>query len=181
MYIWHQGCEADLWELLLLLTNLAGPNKVASHLYSYSFALKPDWSQKFALRQEIMEYFISVANSHGVTKNIVFKSTVKTTVFDGTTGTWLVTIQDQKTDRVHQRRAKILISAVGALTIPNECDIKGAGTFRGKMFHSARWDHSFDWEGKDVVVIGKFATSPPPPPSPPSSSPSLLTIPRQRL
>ena len=101
-----------------------------------------------------MEYFQSVANSHGITKNIVFKSTVRTADFDGTTGTWLVTVLDQETNTIHHKRAKILVSAVGALTIPNECDIKGAETFKGKMFHSARWDHSFDWASKDVVVIG---------------------------
>lgn len=34
---------------------------VASHFYSYSFALNPDWSQKFSLRSEIQAYFRSVA------------------------------------------------------------------------------------------------------------------------
>jgi cation diffusion facilitator CzcD-associated flavoprotein CzcO len=39
--------------------------------------------------------------------------------------------------------------------VPKECDVEGKETFKGKMFHSAKWDHSFDWSGKDVVVLGK--------------------------
>ncbi|KAL1954825.1 hypothetical protein VTO42DRAFT_555 [Malbranchea cinnamomea] len=127
---------------------------VASHLYSYSFALKPDWSRKFALREEIMEYFESVAEKYGVTKNITYRSAVQSASFDETTGTWLVTILDRQTNRAYERRAKFLVSAVGALSIPKECDINGAEKFKGKLFHSAKWDHSFDWAGKDVVVIG---------------------------
>ena len=34
---------------------------VASHFYSYSFALNPDWSQKFSMRSEIQAYFCNVA------------------------------------------------------------------------------------------------------------------------
>lgn len=134
--------------------------KVASHLYSYSFALNPDWSRKYALRPEIMEYFSSVAESHGVTKHITHSSTVQTATFDETSGTWIVTVLDQKRNSVHQRRAKVLISAVGALSVPKECDIQGAENFKGKLFHSAQWDHSFDWADKDVVVIGTLARLP---------------------
>lgn len=34
---------------------------VASHFYSYSFALNPNWTQKFSMQSEIQEYFRSVA------------------------------------------------------------------------------------------------------------------------
>jgi cation diffusion facilitator CzcD-associated flavoprotein CzcO len=44
---------------------------------------------------------------------------------------------------------------VGSLSVPKECDVEGKETFKGKMFHSAKWDHSFDWGGKDVVVLGE--------------------------
>jgi cation diffusion facilitator CzcD-associated flavoprotein CzcO len=40
------------------------------------------------------------------------------------------------------------------LSVPKKCDITGATSFTGKMFHTAEWDHSFDWKNKQVVVIG---------------------------
>ena len=65
-----------------------------------------------------------------------------------------MTILDQKTGKLRQRRCRALISAVGALSVPNECGIKGAEDFKGRLFHSSQWDHSFDWADKEVVVVG---------------------------
>ena len=48
----------------------------------------------------------------------------------------------------------MLVSAVGALSVPKECETPGASNFQGPLFHSAKWDHSFDWKNKDVVVLG---------------------------
>ncbi|KAL1982657.1 hypothetical protein VTN96DRAFT_1027 [Rasamsonia emersonii] len=127
---------------------------VASHFYSYSFALKPDWTRKFALQPEIVAYFRDVAQQHDIPRHISFRSTVQKAEFDESTGTWLTTILDQKTGQVRHRRSRVLIAAVGALSVPKGCEIKGAERYQGRMFHSAQWDHSFDWTDKDVVVIG---------------------------
>ena len=43
---------------------------------------------------------------------------------------------------------------MGALSVPREIGIKGAEKFKGPVFHSARWDHSVNVKGKNVVVIG---------------------------
>src|SRR5436309_4942429 len=45
---------------------------VPSHLYSYSFALNPDWSHSFSPGDEIQAYFERVAREHGVTECIRF-------------------------------------------------------------------------------------------------------------
>lgn len=129
---------------------------VASHFYSYSFALKPDWTRKFALQPEIVAYFRDVAQRHDIPRHISFRSTVQNAEFDETTGTWLTTVLDQRTGQVRQRRSRVLIAAVGALSVPKGCEIKGAERYQGRMFHSAQWDHSFDWTDKEVVVIGTF-------------------------
>ena len=68
--------------------------------------------------------------------------------------TWLVTIRDERNKKVFQRRSRIVISAVGALSIPKSCDVPGHEDFKGRIFHSATWDHSFDHAGKDVIVLG---------------------------
>lgn len=46
------------------------------------------------------------------------------------------------------------MSAVGALSVPKECETPGALNFQGPLFHSAKWDHGFDWKNEDVVVLG---------------------------
>ena len=39
---------------------------VPSHLYSYSFALKPDWSKTYANQPEILEYFEECADRYDI-------------------------------------------------------------------------------------------------------------------
>lgn len=131
---------------------------MASHFYSFSFALNPDWSRKFALQPEIAAYCRTVADQYNIPRHVRFRSTVQEAAFNELSGTWLVTVLDQRSGRVYQRRARVLISAVGALSVPRDCEIPGVEKYHGRVFHSARWDHSFDWAGKDVVVVGEYTT-----------------------
>ncbi|KAL2209751.1 FAD/NAD(P)-binding domain-containing protein [Sarocladium strictum] len=127
---------------------------VPSHFYSYSFALNPNWSRKFALQPEIQAYFEQVALQYNIPSHTQFGHEVVSASWDDAAGVWIVKIRDLKTTETYLRRAKILISAAGALSIPRKCDIPGAASYRGRMFHTAKWDHSFDWKDKNVVVIG---------------------------
>lgn len=110
---------------------------------------------KYALQPEILAYFNSVVEKHNVAPYIKYNSVVQGAAFEEKTGTWQVTVKDLNTNIARNRRCKVLMSAIGALSIPKECDIKGSVKFRGKLFHSAQWDHHFNWADKDVIVIGK--------------------------
>ncbi len=106
------------------------------------------------MQPEIQAYFDAVAEQYSVIPHISFSSMVQTAEWDAATGTWLVIIRNQKTKDVARRRCKVLVSAVGALSVPKKCDIPDAKKFRGKMFHTAQWDQSFDYIDKEVVVLG---------------------------
>lgn len=58
-------------------------------------------------------------------------------------------------------RAKIVISCVGGLVEPRGWpdEIPGIETFKGPVFHSARWDESVDFTDKKVVVVGTGCSS----------------------
>jgi cation diffusion facilitator CzcD-associated flavoprotein CzcO len=51
------------------------------------------------------------------------------------------------------------VAAAGGLTRPALPAIPGLAGFRGRMFHSAQWDHGYDLEGKDVALIGTGASA----------------------
>ncbi|KAJ8117989.1 hypothetical protein OPT61_g927 [Boeremia exigua] len=127
---------------------------VASHFYSYSFALNPDWSRKYSMREEIQQYFRNVSDQYGVTERVRFHSVVEKAVWNELDKVWVVDVLDLETKERTTRRARVLVSGVGSLSVPKECDVEGKETFKGSIFHSATWDHSFDWSGKDVVVLG---------------------------
>ena len=49
---------------------------IPSHVYSYRFALNPDWSQKYSPGPEIQAYFEQVAATHDVTRLMEFDTEV---------------------------------------------------------------------------------------------------------
>ncbi|MGC0363023.1 cation diffusion facilitator CzcD-associated flavoprotein CzcO [Rhodococcus sp. 27YEA15] len=126
---------------------------VPSHLYSYSFALNPEWTRSFSTQPEIYKYIQSVANRHKVLSKHVFGCDVLSARWDDETSKWHVSTN--KGEFI----AKIVVSAVGALCEPSLPDIKGIDGFEGEIFHSSRWNHDADLTGKRVAVIGTGASA----------------------
>ncbi|WP_067534646.1 flavin-containing monooxygenase [Nocardia crassostreae] len=126
---------------------------VPSQLYSYSFALNPDWSRSFSKQPEIQRYIQGVADKYGVRDRHIFGCDMTGAQWNEETSRWEI-----QTSR-GPFTADILISAVGALCEPNLPDIKGINGFEGEIFHSARWDHDADLTGKRVAVIGTGASA----------------------
>lgn len=125
---------------------------VPSHLYSYSFALNPDWSHTFASGAEIQAYFERVAADHGVVPLIRFGEEV--TRCDWRDGRWHVVTASGTHDE-----ADVLIAATGVLHHPKRPDIEGLETFAGACFHSARWDHDVELAGARVGIVGTGSTA----------------------
>lgn len=67
---------------------------------------------------------------------------------------WAVQLKDLRSGISYQRWASVFVSAVGAISFPRDVKFKGMETFEGPMFHTARWNHSVNYEGKRVAVIG---------------------------
>ena len=126
---------------------------VAAHLYSFSFALNPDWSRFFAPQAEILDYLWHVARDRGIEPLIRFGTEVTGARWDEHASRWRV-----ETDR-GAFSAQVLVSAAGGLTEPKLPAVPGLDSFAGAMFHSARWDHGHDLSGERVGVIGTGSTA----------------------
>ena len=122
---------------------------VQSHMYSYSFEGKPDWSKRYAPWQEIQQYILDTTEKYGLRPFVRFGQEVKGAHFDENTGRWTVTTADGDS-----WNCKYWVLATGPLHVPQMPDIKGLDRFRGKVFHSARWEHDYDLKDKNVVSIG---------------------------
>lgn len=127
---------------------------VPSHLYSFSFEPYYDWSRPFAPRDEIKAYLEHCADKYRVRPHIRFDTEVASAGFDETSGRWLLT-----TAGGSRLSADILITATGQLNRPAIPELPGLDSFRGKTFHSARWDHDYDLRGRDVAVVGTGASA----------------------
>ena len=120
---------------------------VPSHLYSYSFALNPEWSAQFAPGPEIRAYFEAVAQRFGVAPRIRYNCEI--TRCEHVDGRWRIAASDGSSDA-----GDFVIAATGVLHHPAYPDIEGLDRFAGPAFHSARWDHDVPLAGKRVGVIG---------------------------
>jgi cation diffusion facilitator CzcD-associated flavoprotein CzcO len=126
---------------------------VPSHLYSYSFALNPNWSRSFSPQDEIQDYLRDVAVRYRVADKHLFNTDVQLATWDEARSRWLVDTTNGKFS------CNVLVSAVGALAEPALPDIKGIDSFRGEVFHSARWNHDAKLAGKRVALIGTGASA----------------------
>lgn len=122
---------------------------VQSHMYSYSFAPKSDWSKRYAPQQEIHQYMLDVTAKYGLRPFVWFNQIVNEARYDETSARWIVRMSNGNTVI-----ARHFIMATGPLHVPSIPKIPGLEKFKGKFFHSAQWDHDYDLTGKNVVSIG---------------------------
>lgn len=125
-----------------------------SHLYSFSFAPKPDWQHMFSYQAEILSYMRDVVEKYELRRHIFFNSSVTRCLWDADEYRWQVITTDGR-----EFRAQFLILGTGALHLPSLPNIDGRQRFKGPAFHSARWNHDVDLTGKRVAVIGTGASA----------------------
>jgi cation diffusion facilitator CzcD-associated flavoprotein CzcO len=134
----YPGCECD----------------IPSHLYSFSFEIKPDWTKPYARQPEILEYLEGCANKYELGPHLAFNSTVRKLAWSDDDSRWDIELESGETVG-----ANMVVSAIGMfndLVYPN---IEGLDTFGGTSFHSARWNWDHDIRGKTVGVIGSAASA----------------------
>ncbi len=125
---------------------------IPAPLYSYSFALNPDWSRRFPPQPEILGYLRRCVRDFGLEPHLRLGTEV--TAADWTGDAWRVTFGDGTAEVFD-----VLIPALGQLSRPVIPMLPGAGDFAGPAMHTARWDPGVDVTGKRVAVIGTGASA----------------------
>lgn len=127
---------------------------VPSPLYSFSFERNLRWPRRYAGHRDIQSYLDRTARKYRVVPHIRFQNEVTSATFDEATARWRI-----RTATGQDYLATAFIPAVGQLSRPALPDIPGIDRFRGRAFHSARWDHEQPLAGKRVAVIGTGASA----------------------
>lgn len=127
---------------------------VQSHMYSFSFAPNPDWSQRYSGWQEIQDYILRTTKDYGVDKKTRFNSEVVGAHFDPATALWTLSLKGG--DEIVCQH---WVLATGPLHVPFIPQFPGLENFKGKVIHSSRWDHDYDMSDKEVVSIGTGASA----------------------
>jgi cation diffusion facilitator CzcD-associated flavoprotein CzcO len=126
---------------------------VPAHLYSFSFELRADWSQKYASQAEILHYLDHCAAKYGIKPHIRFDAEVTEARWDATNHRWIVhTSGGQVFD------TRVLVTATGQLSRPSYPRLPGLAGFAGPLLHSGEWQDR-DLAGMRVAVIGTGASA----------------------
>ncbi|TNF33261.1 MAG: NAD(P)/FAD-dependent oxidoreductase, partial [Gammaproteobacteria bacterium] len=120
--------------------------------------------EKYAKGGEIYAHCQAIAKKYDLYNNACLQTTVTGVEWDNSIQRWIIT-----TDRGDRMKAKFVSLANGFLQKPKLPGIPGIDTFKGKMFHTCRWDYSYtggDASGnltgladKRVGIIGTGATA----------------------
>lgn len=124
---------------------------IPSHLYSFSFRPKHDWSRFFAGGAEIRDYLRDCASE--IADHVRTDTDVLEMRWLEHSERWLVT-----TTRGHYS-CRTLIVAAGRLSEPRRPEIAGLESFPGPVFHTSRWPDDAELEGKRVGVVGTGASA----------------------
>ena len=133
----YPGCQCD----------------VPSHLYSYSFALNPNWTRTYPLQPEIRDYLRDLTDRYGVRPHLRLNCTVERADWDDDDGVWRLDTTDGPIS------ARVVVAAPGPLSEPSLPKLPGIEDFGGVMFHTGRWNHEHDLTGRKVAVVGTGASA----------------------
>ena len=126
---------------------------VPSHLYSFSFAPNPDWSETYSPQPEIYAYLRRTAEQYGVIDRIRFGHEVLDATWSDADQRWEISTA------AGPMTADAMILGNGPLAEPAIPDIPGLDRFEGTTFHSAQWRSDHDLTGERVAVIGTGASA----------------------
>jgi cation diffusion facilitator CzcD-associated flavoprotein CzcO len=127
---------------------------IPSHLYSFSFAPRADWPDRYANQADILAYLENCTRQHGLLAHIRFGAQVAAARWDEARSLWVV---DTRGAGVFETPA--LITATGQLNRPSRPHLPGIESFAGPVFHSAEWRHDVDLAGKRIAVVGTGASA----------------------
>lgn len=122
-------------------------------------------SKKFADGIEIQKHCQIIARHFGLYENALFHTLIRSLKWDPSINRWHV-----GTNRGDDIKARFVVLAMGPLNKPKLPGIPGIDRFKGKMFHTARWDYAYtggEWgrpeleklKDKRVAIIGTGATA----------------------
>jgi cation diffusion facilitator CzcD-associated flavoprotein CzcO len=122
-------------------------------------------TKKFADGHEIFQHCQRIATHYDLYKHALFHTLIKTLRWDASIQRWRV-----GTNRGDDVKARFVVLAMGPLNKPKFPGIRGIKDFKGKMFHTARWDYDYtggEWKNpvldkladKKVAIVGTGATA----------------------
>ena len=121
---------------------------IPTGLYSVSFIPYP-FKKTYSPQSELLNYTNYIIDKFRLRQHARTRQNVTQLTYNEQEHLWHIEVESGE-----HYTARFVIDTSGVLANPHIPKIKGAETFQGAKFHTARWDHSVPYEGKRVAVIG---------------------------
>ena len=108
-------------------------------------------SKKFSPGHEIREYIQSIARKSGLYKSALMHTKVTEMRWDESIKRWRV-----KTNRGDELRARFISLSHSPANNPKLPNIPGLDKFKGKIFHSSRWEYDYTGGSQKDPVLDKL-------------------------
>src|ERR1700722_2377067 len=102
---------------------------VPSHLYSFSFSPKSDWTRRFAEQPEILSYAEQCVARFRLGPHLRLRTAVRSAEFDQSTGRWRLGLRSDDGDE--ELVGDTVVFACGQLNRPRVPDLDGLESFAG--------------------------------------------------
>ena len=127
---------------------------VESMEYSYSFSEELqqewEWSDRYSVQPEILEYANHVADRFDLRKDIRFNEKVLSAEYVENSRMW-----ELETDTGNKYTSRYCVMATGSLSSINKPKFKGIDSYNGDWYITGKWPHeNVDLSGKNVGIIG---------------------------
>ena len=132
-----------------------------SDLYTFGYRFKPWVGPPIATAEEIRRYLRAVVADNGLDEAMAFNTTITRCAWSSADKQWTVETRGRDGGAGKTYRANFLWMCQGYYDheTPYLPDWPGKEKFEGLLVHAQKWDESFDYSGKRVVVIGSGATA----------------------
>lgn len=108
-------------------------------------------SKQFEDGSAIYEHFQRIAEKFGLYEGALFHTLVRTLRWDESINRWRIA-----TDRGDDIRARFVVMASGPLNRPKLPMIPGMDDFKGRTFHTARWDYAYTGGNNKHPLLDKL-------------------------
>lgn len=125
---------------------------------------------KYSYGPEIRDYINLVVDKYDLRRNALFQAEVKESNWDEDRKRWVTRIQPTRQQEPYHVISQYTVLGPGVLSLPKIPDVPGLEEFKGKMFHTSRWDYGLtggtelqpdmeDLKDKRVAILGTGATA----------------------
>ncbi|ALE15704.1 Cyclohexanone monooxygenase [Altererythrobacter epoxidivorans] len=109
-------------------------------------------TEKYAHAPEIREHCSRIGKQYGLYDNALFHTQVSDLEWDDARKVWIV-----RTDRGDEFTAKYVGMGTGPLHVAKLPGLPGIENFKGKAFHTSRWDYAYTGGNPEGAPLSKLA------------------------